>query len=400
MLPQAETRRSDGEPGDVGARRVRVAFCIDNMNVGGTELNAVRTAERLSRSRYDLRVICLQTAGPLMERYRAAGIPVLPFPIPSLYAPATARQGLRLARYLRAERIDIFHAHDTYSNVFGGPWARLAGARVIASRRWWTELPGPAWSLATRAAYRVAHAVLANSAGVATLVRDGEGVPAERVAVVPNFVDEDAFHVPTPEERQGMRARLGVEPADTVVGIIANLLPVKDHASLLRAIASLAPGRPGLRLVLVGDGPERPALESLARELAIEERVRFAGRIVNKPNLHHAFDVSVLCSRSEGLSNSVLEAMAAGRPVVATDVGAIGDAVLDGVTGRLVPAGRPEALAGALGEVLRDPDRAVEMGERGRARARETYSPEAALSALEALYRRLLAGRPSIDGVN
>jgi glycosyltransferase involved in cell wall biosynthesis len=400
MPSQGKSRRPEDGPGDVGARRVRVAFCIDNMNVGGTELNAVRTAERLSRSRFDLRVICLQTAGPLLERYRAAGIPVVSFPIPNLYAPATARQGLRLARYVREERIDIFHAHDTYSNVFGGPWARLAGARVIASRRWWTELPGPAWSLATWAAYRVAHTVLANSAGVATLVRDGEGIPAERVAVVPNFVDEDAFQVPTAEERQGMRARLGVDAGDTVVGIIANLLPVKDHASLLRAIAALTPAWPKLRLVLVGDGPERPALESLARDLSIADRVRFAGRIVNKPNLHHAFDVSVLCSRSEGLSNSVLEAMAAGRPVVATDVGAIGDAVLDGVTGRLVPAGRSEPIAVALEEILGDPARAAEMGERGRARARDTYSPEAALSALEALYRRLLAGRPFIDGVN
>lgn len=392
-------RASVDAPGTRTERRLRIAFCIDNMQVGGTELNAVRTAERLDRGRYDLRVISLQSEGPLVERYAAAGIPVVPFPISSLYSVSTLRQGYRLAQYLRAQRIDVFHAHDIYSNVFGVPWARLAGARVIASRRWWEGFPGTAWRAATVSAYRLAHVVLANSASVGRLVHE-EGVAHERIAVIPNFVDEDAFDIPPPAARRRLRERFGIAENDVALGIVANLLPIKEHAVLLRAFTSIQGMMPALRLVLVGDGPLRTPLEALAHELGIADRVTFAGRLPNKPNLHHAFDVSVLCSRSEGLSNSILEAMAAARPVVATDVGASRDAVLDGVTGRLVPAADPGALARALCDVVGDRHSAARMGELGRERARHTFSPESAVTALEDLYQRLVCGSHHRAAVN
>lgn len=372
-------------------RRLRIAFGIDNMNVGGTELNAVRLAERLDRDRFELRVVCLQTDGPLVARYEAAGVPVDRFRISSLYAPATVRQGMRLAAHLRRHRIDIFHAHDIYSNIFGGPWARLAGAKVIASRRWWEGFPGLHWRVATRASYHLAHVTVANSPGVAELVHRREGLPFSRIAVVPNFLDEAAFAPPAAPLHAALRRELGLGDGP-VVGIVANLLPIKDHATLLRAAARIHPAFPGLRVVLVGDGECRGPLERLAAELGIRDAVVFAGRRPNEPSLHHLFDVSVLCSASEGLPNTVLEAMAAGRPVVATRVGAVPDAVLHGQTGLLVPPGDADALAGALAELLADPDRARRMGAAALTRARNEYSEQRALAALERLYDRL-AGR-------
>src|SRR5437667_6559149 len=110
----AELQPSRADP----CERTRVMFCIDNMQIGGTELNAVRTAERLDRARFDLTVICLQETGPLMARYESAGIPVLPFPLKHLYGLNAVRQGLRLAALLRRRHVDIFHAHDFYSNIF------------------------------------------------------------------------------------------------------------------------------------------------------------------------------------------------------------------------------------------------------------------------------------------
>jgi glycosyltransferase involved in cell wall biosynthesis len=372
-------------------RRLRIAFCIDNMNVGGTELNAVRLAERLDQARFELRVVCLQMDGPLVARYEAAGVPVDRFPIPSLYAPATARQGMRLAAHLRRHRIDVFHAHDIYSNIFAVPWARLAGAKVIASRRWWEAFPGAHWRMATRVSYRMAHTTLANSPAVAELVHRREGLPFRRIVVVPNFLDRAAFSPPSPEVESALRRELGLE-GGPVVGIVANLLPIKDHAALLRAVARIRPARAGLKLVLVGDGECREPLERLAAELGIRDAVVFAGRRPNQPNLHHLFDVSVLCSTSEGLPNSVLEAMAAGRPVVATRVGAVPDAVLDGETGLLVAPGDVDALAGALAELLDDPGRARRMGAAAQSRARQEYSEERAVSTLERLYYRLAGG--------
>lgn len=364
------------------------------MQVGGTELNAVRLAERLDRSRYELLVLCLQEHGPLVARYEAAGIAVHSFPIPSLYGLATLRQGLRLWRFLREQKIRIVHAHDIYSNVFALPWARLAGARTIASRRWWEGLPGIHWRLANRLAYGLADRSLANSPRIGAMLEESERLSPERVVIVPNFVDEDAFTPPPAAEAEELRASLGIHARDRVVGIVANLHAIKDHASLLRAVSILQVRWPELRLVVIGDGDERRALEALARELGIEERTSFAGRRANKPNLHHLFEVSVLCSLSEGLPNSLLEAMAAGRPVVATAVGAIADAVIDGECGLLVPPGDPECLARAIESCLADPKRGRVLGEAARRRAQSHYSPQSALGALEGLYQQLSTRAP------
>src|SRR5437773_12509235 len=155
----AEPQPSRADPRE----RTRVMFCIDNMQIGDTELNAVRTAERLDRARFDLSVICLQETGPLMARYEAAGIPVVPFPLNHLYGLNAVRQGLRLTALLKRRHVDIFHAHDFYSNIFGTTWARFAGTPVvIASRRWWAP-PRRSQRFANRVASRLAYRVLANS---------------------------------------------------------------------------------------------------------------------------------------------------------------------------------------------------------------------------------------------
>jgi L-malate glycosyltransferase len=374
--------------------RIRIAFAIDTMDAGGTELNAVRVAERLDRARFELRVVCMRPEGPLARRYAAAGIPVDAFPIRSLYGASAVHQGMRLARFIRSKRIAILHAHDIYSNAFAVPWGRLAGAKTIASRRWWEGFQTPAWQLTSRLSYWIAHGVLANSDTIARRLIDVERVAAERVTVVPNFLDDDAFQRPAPDQLAALRREFSLQNAAPVVGIVANLLPVKDHATLLRAVAILRPRWPRLQVVLVGDGPCRPALEQLTDQLGIADAVVFAGRRPNVPNLHHLFDISVLCSTSEGLPNSILEAMAAARPVVATRVGAVADAVREGETGLLVSAGGEAQLAEAIDVLAGDSVRAARMGAKAAALARTRYSAAAALDALESLYERLL---PSIN---
>jgi glycosyltransferase involved in cell wall biosynthesis len=373
--------------GPVHDPRLRVAFCIDSLHIGGTELNAVRLAERLDRSRFDLRVVCLRLEGPLVERCQAAGLQLNVFTPGPLIRTRAAWQGLRLRSYLRHHRIQVFHAHDVYSNVFGCPWARLAGAKVIASRRWLgTRLSGRAGRAASRLAYRLAHVALANSTRVADYLSREDRVPRRRIAVVPNFVDEDTFTPLSPAHRQALRDEFRLTEGSVAIGIVANLRPVKDHATLIRAFASLAPRWPRVRLILVGDGESRAELERLAAALGVGAQVVFAGMRSNHPNLNHLFDLSVLCSTSEGLPNSILEAMAAGRPVVATDVGAVADAVVDGQTGLLVPPSDPGRLAAALEDLLADPARARRLGVAGQRRARAVYSPEVALRALEDVY--------------
>lgn len=379
--------------GDGRRSVIRVVFCIDNLQVGGTELNAVRTAERLDRDRFELSVVCLGEGGPLEERYARAGIPVLRFPLRSLQSPSTAAQALRLVRWLRAQRVRIFHAHDIYSNIFGVPCARLAGVSgVIASRRWWAGRRDARLRSADRVAHRLAHVSLVNASPLADLLRE-EGVPPAQIEVVPNFLDDEAFDPPPTDFLAGARMELALPEGVPVIGIVANLRPVKDHETLLRAVAALSPRWPNVHLVLVGEGECRSPLEALARELGILERVRFAGRRPSQPSFHHLFDISVLSSISEGMPNAVLEAMAAGRPVVATNVGGTCDAVVDGVTGYLVPPRDPERMAAALETLLADRDRARAMGEAGARRARESFRTENAVSTLEKVYTRLALGR-------
>jgi glycosyltransferase involved in cell wall biosynthesis len=373
---------------------IRVVYCIDNMDVGGTELNAVRTAERLDRRRFDLSVVCIRPDGPLLARYGAAGIPVFPLPMRSMLGAGAVRQAVRLVRHLRRQRAEVVHSHDAYTSVYATVCARLAGVPgIIASRRSWhsPHLQGRIMR-ANRAAYRLAHRVVGNSPSVSRLVETEGRVPAARIVTIPNFLDPRSFDPIAAEERCRWLAELDVPSGAFVVGIVARLSAVKDHGTLLRAVASLRAEHSDIHCVLVGDGPERERLVALASELGISEGVHFAGQRPQLPNLHFLFDVSVLCSTSEAFPNSVLEAMAAGRPVVATAVGGTPDAVRDGVTGLLVPAGDSAKLAAALRVLHGDGEKRAAFGAAGREAARVGYSEEAVIAQVETLYAQL-AGR-------
>jgi glycosyltransferase involved in cell wall biosynthesis len=375
------------------ARPVHVAYCLDSMAAsGGTEMNAVRTAEALDRSRVRLTVFAMRPDGPMRARYEAAGVPVVATPpVSTLVAVRTARQAWRLARQFREAGVDVVHCHDVYTNWFAGVAARLAGVPLLTSKRW---IGGQRRHLQLgRVAYRLSARVLANSDGVARTLTTEDGVPPQRVVVVPNFVEDAAFAALPDAARRRMLETWGVPQGGPVVGCVARLRSEKGQATLLRAAARVRDRHPDLVVVLVGDGPEEPALRALATELGLAARVCFAGHQPNRPNPHQLFDVSVLASDHEGFPNTLVEAMAAARPTVASNVGGVPDAVLDGETGLLVPAGDPAALAGALARVLSDPAWAAGMGAHGRAVARERFTPERVTSRLTRLYAEL-AGHP------
>jgi len=245
-------------------------------------------------------------------------------------------------------------------------------------------------------AFRMASAVLANSRQVAESVRRSDGVREERIRVVPNFADDTAFVAPDPRDREQRRAALGVRAGELVIGCVARLVPVKDHDTLVRAFASLRATRSDVKLLLVGDGPSRASLETLASEHAIAKSIVFAGARTDGFNYHQLFDVSVLTSRSEGFPNSLVEAMAAARPVVATAVGGNLDAVRDGSTGRLVPPGDVSALAGALQELLQSPALRQRFGADGFARAQSEYRADRVIASLESMYDDLVTSHPRV----
>jgi glycosyltransferase involved in cell wall biosynthesis len=224
-------------------------------------------------------------------------------------------------------------------------------------------------------------------------VKTKDGVSSERILHVPNFVDAGAF-APVPSSvGAALRAELGIPSDALLVGCIARLAEVKNHATLLRAVQSLSDRWRQLHLVLVGGGELQGTLETLATDLGIRDRVHFAGFRPNEPNLHHLFDISTLASLSEGFPNSLVEAMAAGRPVVATNVGGNVDAVRP-ETGILVPAEDPPRFAAALEQLLSDERLRRRMGIAARAVAEREYHAESVIPRLEEIYRQL-ARRPA-----
>jgi glycosyltransferase involved in cell wall biosynthesis len=348
--------------------------------------------EALDRSQFELFTACFRDDGPLRQRYEQAGIPVVLFKVTQALGPGAFKGGRLFRQFIQTNGIDIIHAHDRYSNMFAVPWARSAGITTIASKRW--DSISTVHGIANQIVYRMADRVLANSEAIGRSLTEKDFVPANKIVVIPNFADPEAFDPPSETWIRQTRSEFQIEHGP-VVGIIANLRPIKDHETLLHALRDLRDIR-GLTLVCVGTGEREAHLRALADELGISKMVRFVGYKPNRPNLHWLFDVSVLCSRSEGSPNSLIEAMAAARPVVATRVGGIPDVVIDGLTGTLCAPGSPAQLAGALRQVLQNRELRMSMGLAGLSRARSLFSAKAAIDALSQLYKRLyLADRPA-----
>ncbi len=374
-------------------RRIKVAFCIDSFGIGGTELNAVRTAEALDPDRFELYVIHLQHDGCLRARYEKLGVNMAHFPIPNLYSTQTARQGIRLARLLRSWDADIVHTHDIYTNIFVVPWARLfSNAIVIASRRWWYEAPRPGLVKLNRWSCLFANGILANSNSVVSLLNSEEMVPLSKIIEIPNFLGKNAFEYVDRASCIAQRRTWGLPDDAFVIGTVARLSPVKNHSMLLRA-ASRLDSR--FHLVLVGDGPSRAELEGLAHHLRIESRVHFVGEVISPVNIHQFFDVSVLSSVSEGFPNSIIEAMAAAKPVVATAVGGVPDVLVNNVTGILVPVDKEECLVEALCALEYDPILRTRLGAAGRAEVRLRFCQDTVIEKLSTVYQTLVKRRLS-----
>jgi glycosyltransferase involved in cell wall biosynthesis len=320
----------------------------------------------------------------LMQRQRAAGDePHLAAPADSILAqraraeglqvhPATMRgtwdlpAALRLARLHHALRPHVVHWHAARAHALGAIAARIApGAVRVLSRRVDFPVRG---SVGSRLLYAdPADVILAISEGVREALI-GSGVPPGRVRVVPSGIDPAPFQAPY--DRAALRESLGV-PADIVLVLhVAALAPHKSQTDLLKAAALLRDRSAPIRVWIAGEGLLRDSLEREHASLVLGDFVRFLGFRKDVPDLLRAADLFCLSSYLEGLGTSILDAMAAGLPVVATRVGGIPEVVAEGETGLLVPAREPRALADALAELAGDPSRRDAMGERARVKVR------------------------------
>lgn len=350
-----------------GPARPRVAILADSLVVGGAERVVEALALRLGSRGFDVTVGCLRAAGPIGASLAARGVPVESDLGPARLAPG---QVFAVRRWLRRTRADVLFVLDHSNALFYGRLAARSLDRPAVAAVHRTRRADGSASLGTidRLLLPWTAAVIAVSEGHATYLRDREGVRGDRLRVVYNGVDPDRF---APALDAGRRTRerrtLGLPDGATTFGSVAALRPEKNHESLLRALATrdLADAH----LVVVGDGARREALEAEAADRGVAERVHWLGWMDDVVGVLAAIDALVLPSHPnvETFPMCVLEAMAAGRPAVATDVGSLDEMIVDGETGWLVPPGNDAALVQALRDAACNP---VETERRGAAARR------------------------------
>jgi L-malate glycosyltransferase len=372
--------------------RIRLVKFLNVFAIGGTERQFVNIVKRLDPQRFDLRIACFRKWGAFLPEIEACHRPLTAFQIRSMFSCATFRRQLQFARYLRRHRTQILHTYGWYTNVFGIPAAKLAGVPVIIASIRDTGAHQTAMQLKVqRGVCRLADCVLANSDAVREWLL-ASGYHPSRVRVIRNGIVQhklDRCAVPS-----SFRRELGIPLTAPLVGTVCRLNPVKSVQDLLVAASKVLQYHPETRFVVIGDGEARGALSSLATHLGIADHVVFAGFRTDVMQILPQLTVSVLTSLTEGFSNSILESMAAGVPVVATRVGGNSEIVVDGVTGWLVPVRDPDALSDAINGLLGNPELACSMGSSGRRRISSLFSIENTVRQTEQLYEDLLEQCP------
>ena len=359
---------------------------------GGSERQMIQMCGLLhDTGHFDVHVASLSTGGVLRPLIEPLQVPVVDFPLKSFYGASAVLQTRRFVSYLKRHQIKIVHSHDFYSNIFGMTGAALAGVRGrIASKRETTGTRTGAQKVAERCAFKLARAVVANAGAVKKHLIE-EGVPDEQITVIHNGLDVNRFHRNGGAHDALQRLNLDDLGARPIITMVANFeYRIKDHSTFLRAARRVKKENPDTMFVIAGEGELRAETEKLAIELGLKNSCLFIGRCANVPDLLAASDICVLSSQAEGFSNSILEYMAAGRAVVATNVGGASEAVLEGETGHLVNAGDDQAMAERLIALLRNPEKRRAMGANGQRLVEQKFSCQNRLTKTVALYRKFL----------
>ncbi len=371
-------------------RPVPVLLLSQYLGQGGSERQLAEIAKALDRSRFSAHVGCFHPEGFRSAELSRQGIPILHLPVYSFRSVGAIRGAWQLAQYLRRHKIRLVHTFDTPMNCFAVPVARAFGTSVVlSSQRASRLLSGRGYRFMLRATDHLVDAVVVNCDAMRRHMIDDEGVRANRLRTCYNGLDTEYFR-PLPKLHPPELAG-----ASLVVGVVCALRPEKGLPTLLEAFAKVVSGpsspvRSGLRLAVVGSGPMLETLRNLSTRLGIEDRCHFEPSTAEVAQWLRAIDIFVLPSLSEALSNALMEAMACGCAVVASQVGGNPELVSDGTTGLLYPAGDAEALADRLERLIVDDDLRTRVGAEAATRLRRDFSLEASVRTMEAIYGELL----------
>jgi glycosyltransferase involved in cell wall biosynthesis len=372
----------------IAASPVRIAFCITDLDPGGAERALVQLVTRLDRRRWEPAVFCLAGRGALADELIAAGVPVV-----CLGARHWTGLGVvwRLLRELRCFRPALLQTFLFHANLAGRIAGRMAGIRTIVSGIRVAEKRNRIFLWLDRWTNCLVAANVCVSQAVADFSVSRARLAPKKIIVIPNGVDVARFSNARPADL----SQFGIPPGSQVLLTIGRLDRQKGLRDLIEAAALVVAKHPDAHFLLVGEGPERAALERAIREKELVARVHFAGWRADVPELLAASCALALSSHWEGLPNVILEAMAAGRPVAATQVEGTTELVIAGRTGLIVSRQSPQSLAVALESLLADPTRAAAMGQAGRERVAAEFSWEKMVGRYVELYQSILAESPT-----
>ncbi len=361
---------------------IRVSFVIDNLSRAGTETQLLALIRELDRKRVSPSLVILDGDNPLSRSLEPSNCPFLRLGLRHLLRHSTLQVAWRLQNFWREQRPDIVQLYFMDSAYFGVPIAKLAGVKKVVRVRnnlgyWLTRKH----RLLNRLIQPLVDVTLTNSTSGRDALIQNDRLSPNQVAVIENGVDLERFaNFPAPCSR-GSVVR---------VGCVANLRAVKNIDGFMRAARQVSDRIPNVMFEVVGDGEEHPALEQLHAELRLGDRFILRGSVSDVPAFLRSVDVAVLPSHSEGMSNALLEYMAAGRAIVATDVGANTKLIVDGRHGLIVPPKDVIALANAIERVITDKALSQQLGRAALAKVEAEYSRGAMRIRFEAFYWSLL----------
>ena len=391
-------------------RKIKVVYLLRTLALAGAERYVVETASSLEQTQFEPKIYGIAGGGVLRSEAERYGVEVTTFQASQKYNPYVStpsvywylKKFVALCQYLKREQPDIVHCYMYAPSLYGSVAAKLTGrALVLTNRMRLGAFKEQAWHYQWLENFinRFVDGVLVNSQAVRDDVLRRERIAAEKVHVIYGGVNIDRFaplnsHPERQALREEKRAAFGIPPHASVIAVIGNLFVHKGYNEFIRAAAEVSRKHPDTRFLCIGeDRGTQHHLASLAKELGIQTQVIFTGQVQHIEEMLPALDIQVSASHEEGFSSAILEGMASGKPVIATNIGGNPEAVLHEQTGLIVPPKDPGALARAITTLIEHPERAAQFGKNGRKRVERYFTNTTMMNSLENLYLALLEKR-------
>ena len=374
-------------------KKTKIAFVSYGLDVGGIETLILDICKRLDKDKYSACVFTFQKDGKLQKEFERIDVPV--------YLERKAEgidwmMPIKLAKRYKQLSIDIVHVHNQSTWLHGGIAAKLAGISLVYSEHTTPDCTSQhtkRWEKIEWVLSKITNQITTVSNSIAKFMVDDAGISTKKIKVIYNGIETKNYDIEV--DTKAKRRELGIMETDLVVGNVASLLPKKDPKTLLKAFKLVLEEVPSAKLLMAGDGQLKNELLQLKDELQLDGSVKFLGNRRDIPELLKIFDVFALSSIKEGFPIAILEAMASGLPVVATDVDGNAESVIHGKTGIIVPSRNPEALAAAICKLLANKENATFIGEMGRRRVRKYFTFEKMMQGYEDIFDSIRA-RPQL----